>query len=210
MSPRPPAMPELGRRERRKRATRRALLDAGLALIGEHGVYATRIEDVTGRADVGKGAFYNYFDSKTALVASLLVDANEVLETEYLNRSGAGPALADRLEAAVHAHDRFFRASPARALLFHQARGLLEQSADPDPVLRDAFSDYLLRLGQFLYPGRRGRVLLESASVVAGAIAGYRSFTRAAGLPSHSASLVELLVRGMPPVSSRKKPVERP
>ena len=59
------------RRQRKKETTRKALLDAAIALMAERGLYATRIEDITERADLGKGAFYNYFLSKDALVAAL-------------------------------------------------------------------------------------------------------------------------------------------
>ncbi len=190
--------PLLGRRERRKRATRKALLDAALELIGEQGVYDTRVEDVTERADVGKGAFYNYFDSKTALVAALVADAAEQLERGYLGARPAGRRLSERLAAVVEAHERFFRDSPARAILFHQARGLLELGHEAVPELRAAFTDYLERLGAYLHPGRASRAqLLEAASLVAGAIAGYRSFGRAAGLRTRPGPVQALLVDGL-------------
>lgn len=201
MSAGPPLQP--GRRERRRLATRRALLDAALELIDEHGVYATRVEDVTARADVGKGVFYNYFDSKTALVASLLIDSAEILERDYLSRSPSA-LLVERLESAVLAHERFFKEHPARALLMHQARGLLEMSKEPEPVLRDAFEDYLRRLGHFLFPGQQGSGLLEQATLVAGVIAGHRSFSKAAGIQARSRQVVDLLVRGLEPAPKRR------
>ena len=64
--------PQPRRRERRRQATRETLLRAALALIAERGVYATRVEDVTDRADVAKGVFYLHFPSKFHLVAELL------------------------------------------------------------------------------------------------------------------------------------------
>lgn len=197
--------PGLGRRERRKRETRRALLEAGLALIGTRGVYDTRIEDVTERADVGKGAFYNYFDSKAALVAALVVDAVQALEGGYLRRQAPSRHFAGRLAAAVQAHEDFFRESPARAILFHQARGLLELSHEPSTELRAAFTDYLERLGRYLHPEHVGRAaLLENAALVAGAIAGHRSFARAGGIPARGRRLVEALRSGVRDLGARR------
>ena len=194
------ASAQLGRRERRKRATRQALLDAALGLFGERGVYVTRIEDVTDRADVSKGAFYNYFDSKAALLAALVTQTADLLEREYLGNATAGATLAQRLEAVAAAHERFFRASPKRALVFHQARGLLELDDKAARVLRVAFSDYLRRVGRFVSPGqhRQSAAALDAASAVAGTIAGYRSFRRAAGLGNRPSAVARLLVAGVP------------
>lgn len=188
----------LGRRERRKQATRKALLDAALELIGERGVYETRVEDVTERADVGKGAFYNYFQSKAALVAALVADASAELERRYESPSHS-EGLAGRVAAVVDAHDALFRDSPARAILFHQARGLLELSHQPVGELRQAFASYLEHLGRHLYGRRASRErVLDTASLVAGTIAGYRSFTRAAGLRTRTRPPLALLARGLP------------
>lgn len=203
--PRPADAPLPGRRERRKRATRQALLDAALALFGERGVYLTRVEDVTERADVAKGAFYNYFDSKTALVAALVAESAELLDEEYL-RGAPAPGLAARLEAVALAHERFFRAAPARALVFHQARGLLEVDDEATPPLRAAFTAYVAKLTRYLYPDapKLTPALLDAASATAGAIAGYRSFTRATGRSTRGNAVARLLVAGVPGLAAHR------
>jgi AcrR family transcriptional regulator len=55
---------ELGRRERRASATRLRLFRCALQLFAKHGFQNVTVEDITEAADVGKGTFFNYFESK--------------------------------------------------------------------------------------------------------------------------------------------------
>jgi TetR/AcrR family transcriptional regulator, cholesterol catabolism regulator len=61
----------LSRRERKKLGTRQALLDAASGLFREKGYAETTVEEITERADVAKGTFFNYFPSKEALLGEL-------------------------------------------------------------------------------------------------------------------------------------------
>ena len=54
----------LGRRERHAAETRLRLFRCALQLFAEHGFHNVTVEDITEAADVGKGTFFNYFDSK--------------------------------------------------------------------------------------------------------------------------------------------------
>lgn len=53
-----------GRRERRAAETRLKLFRCALALIAERGLPNVTVEDITEAADVGKGTFFNYFETK--------------------------------------------------------------------------------------------------------------------------------------------------
>ena len=68
------AKPEaaLTRTQRQQQRTRRLLLDAGLELVAANGVSGLRVQDVTERADIALGSFYNYFDSKDALLEAVI------------------------------------------------------------------------------------------------------------------------------------------
>jgi AcrR family transcriptional regulator len=54
----------MGRRERRAAATRLRLFRCALQLFAKHGFQNVTVEDITEAADVGKGTFFNYFESK--------------------------------------------------------------------------------------------------------------------------------------------------
>jgi AcrR family transcriptional regulator len=62
----------VGRVAMRQRDTRIRLLVAAHGLMSEAGVDATTIQEITERADVAFGSFYNYFDSKHAIAAEAL------------------------------------------------------------------------------------------------------------------------------------------
>jgi TetR/AcrR family transcriptional regulator, transcriptional repressor for nem operon len=54
------------------RATRDRILDAATALVFEHGVTGTKLDDVRGVAKVSKGQLYHYFADKDDLVHAVI------------------------------------------------------------------------------------------------------------------------------------------
>src|SRR3990170_9066515 len=96
------------RRERKKEETRRRIFDAALALFNEKGFEATTIDDITARADVAKGTFFNYFPRKEAVIEFLADEWMEIAEETAANRSLRAAqrirALYDVLTRAHEAH----------------------------------------------------------------------------------------------------------
>ncbi|MGW6425527.1 TetR/AcrR family transcriptional regulator [Nocardia sp. NPDC055053] len=60
--------PAPGRRERTKQRTRARIYEAAIALFVEKGYDKTTIDDIIGRADVGRGTFFNHFQRKEDLI----------------------------------------------------------------------------------------------------------------------------------------------
>ncbi len=93
-------------------------------LIADHGLDATKMEDIAAATGVPKATLYYYFDGKGAILAFLF---NEILEEVARAVDAAlrtdGTA-ADRLRVAIVAHLRIFEAFPAasRALQFDLGR----------------------------------------------------------------------------------------
>jgi TetR/AcrR family transcriptional regulator, transcriptional repressor for nem operon len=65
------------------RATRERIVDAASALIFEHGVGGTSLDDVGAAAGVGKSQLYHYFDDKSALVRAVIArQTDQILEAQ--------------------------------------------------------------------------------------------------------------------------------
>src|SRR5882757_8823572 len=63
------------RTDRRRERTRGKLTDATRELIVEKGVSGLRINEITERADVALGSFYNHFESKEEIVDAVVTDS---------------------------------------------------------------------------------------------------------------------------------------
>lgn len=66
-----PHLQGMGRRERRAAETRLRLFRCALVLFSERGFSQVTVEDITDAADVGKGTFFNYFESKDHVLGVL-------------------------------------------------------------------------------------------------------------------------------------------
>jgi AcrR family transcriptional regulator len=95
----------LGRRDRRRQRTRGELTRAARSLIAEKGIEGLRVADVTDVADVGRGSFYNYFESKEDLVEAILSDSIQTLAAISISN----PALDDSAVLTCIADRRFIR-----------------------------------------------------------------------------------------------------
>src|ERR1035438_6931382 len=60
-----------GRRQRRATETRLRLFRCALQLFAERGFSNVTVEQITDAADVGKGTFFNYFESKDHVLGVL-------------------------------------------------------------------------------------------------------------------------------------------
>ncbi|MEV5410060.1 TetR/AcrR family transcriptional regulator [Thermopolyspora sp. NPDC052614] len=95
------AAPVLGRRERKKQATRAALREAALRLSLRHGVENVTVEQIADEADIALRTFFNYFSSKEeAVVASVEAAARELI-TEFRSRPGTETVLQAFREAVL-------------------------------------------------------------------------------------------------------------
>jgi AcrR family transcriptional regulator len=111
---------EVSRRERKKEETKERIFKAAVKLFRDKGFEATTIDDITERADVAKGTFFNYFPRKEAVLGYL---------------SEAQLAEAEEFAAALFASDK-----PARAKLIEFLQGIASVYED-EPEL----SQYVLR-----------------------------------------------------------------
>lgn len=129
--------PQMSRRERKKRDTRRRILDAALQLMADRPYDEVRIEDICVAADVANATFFLHFPNKSALALAYNEDvANKV--AEQLN--GGAMSSAERLRTLLRiylaewgAHSHLMRqivlellAQPASGAVFNEVSpGLL-------------------------------------------------------------------------------------
>jgi AcrR family transcriptional regulator len=112
----PPGPPTRG--SRRRERTRRRLTEAASALISEKGVAGLRIQEITERADVALGSFYNHFRTKEELVEAVVTDTIGVRARGIVARMNA---LGDPAEEVSYACRRVVRIAyedPELAWLF--------------------------------------------------------------------------------------------
>jgi AcrR family transcriptional regulator len=103
------------RRDRRKLATRQALLDATLALLGSRSIDALSVDEIAMRADVAKGTFYNYFPDKEALERELSAHVRGRLEDEIARANQGIEDPARRIARAFCCVLRFCLSRPEEA-----------------------------------------------------------------------------------------------
>ena len=90
------------------------LLDAATDLMGRRGYGAAGVAEICRSADVQKGSFYHYFDSKQALTVALITAHWEEQRADWRRLLlGAGPALV-RLERLMQAQVEAQRDGQAR------------------------------------------------------------------------------------------------
>ncbi len=174
----------MGRREHRKRLTRRELLAAGRKLFAEKGLYESRVEDLTRHAGIAKGTLYGYFANKKDLIEAVVNSGfGELLGHVQRQAQGAGSHI-EVVSRVVRAHMTFFEENPDLMRILHQARGLLKFHRPEGRPLRRVLADYLAGLAHALaphHPVRGNRALLESATLVFGAVSGVTSTRVALG-----------------------------
>ena len=95
----------MSRRERRAAETRLRLFRCALQLFAQRGFPNVTVEDITQAADVGKGTFFNYFESKEHVLG--------VMAEIQLGKVREAASLVDHDKQTIHSaiHHLFHRAA---------------------------------------------------------------------------------------------------
>jgi len=77
----PPSYPTISRRERKKRETRRRILEAALELMRDRPYADVKIEEISAAADVANATFFLHFPTKASLITAFNDEvANKISE----------------------------------------------------------------------------------------------------------------------------------
>jgi AcrR family transcriptional regulator len=91
--------PTISRRERKKRDTRRRILDAAMQLMADTPFAQVRIEDICSAADVANATFFLHFPNKSALVLAFNDEvAAKIAEQLAESRVGSAERLRELLK----------------------------------------------------------------------------------------------------------------
>ena len=91
----------MGRRERKKLQSKQTILAAAVSQFMAKGVRETSIADIMGTAKLGIGTFYNYFESKEALLLCLLEQIVEEARETSRDMMEKKRSAADTLSAVM-------------------------------------------------------------------------------------------------------------
>ncbi len=120
----------LSRRERKKQETREKIYHTALTLFRIQGFEKTSVDQITSRADVGKGTFYNYFPSKEAVIYQYTREINREILDRNRDRLGQMGRAGDRLIFVLESWARFIEGHPEVAFVMAQeGSALVEQEA---------------------------------------------------------------------------------
>ncbi len=101
-----------GVREARKAANRAAILAAGRKVFTETGYEACTIRDIVRESGLSPGTFYNYFESKEAVLAELVQELAGLVRARVREARAAAEDPRSFMEDAYRAYFEVFAADP--------------------------------------------------------------------------------------------------
>jgi AcrR family transcriptional regulator len=167
------------RQQRRLGRTRRRLCDAARSVFAEKGLDLTTVDDITERADVGKGTFYYHFSDKQDIIGALLKDVLSELTARINERCHEAKSLHELLDAMIRVHIEFFASRWEDFVLYYQGRADLTLQKGYEGI-ETPFIDYLKciesHVDSVISAPIPDVVLRRLAMAVAGFLSGYYSF----------------------------------
>ncbi|UCE99808.1 MAG: TetR/AcrR family transcriptional regulator [Planctomycetota bacterium] len=172
--------PKKTRAQKRAKRTRKKLKKAALDVFSQKSFDATTVEDITEKADLGKGTLYQHFADKEEIVVTLVEEAVDHL-IERIHLYDVPPeTLEAMLEHLLNAHYQFSMDSKEEFLLLFQGKLLLKLQSDTLDELEEPYLRYLeeieLQVSKYLSPKINALKVRRLACAVAGFVFGFFSF----------------------------------
>ena len=166
--------------QKRARATRKRLKRAALDVFSGKSVDATTVEDITEKADLGKGTLYQHFADKEEIVVTLIDDAVGHLVERICSYESRPDTLEEMLEHLLNAHYAFSVDSKEEFLLLFQGKLLVRLESETPEDMEGPYLRYLrqieLQVLPYLHPKTDRRKIRRLACAVAGFVFGFLSF----------------------------------
>ena len=166
--------------QRRADKTRKKLKDAALDIFSEKSVHAVTVEEITEKADLGKGTLYQHFEDKEQIVVTLIEEAVDHLIRLIHRYDSAPETLEAMLEHLLNAHYEFSIEAREEFLLLFQGKLLLKLESDTLDDLEEPYLRYLgeieKQVSSYLSPRIAPLKVRRLACAVAGFVFGFFSF----------------------------------
>jgi len=160
--------------------TRSRLKEAALDVFSEKSVDAATVEEITKKADLGKGTLYQHFEDKEEIVVTLVEEAVEHLIERIRAYDSIPDTLEDMLEQLLNAHYGFSADAREEFLLLFQGKLLLKLQSDTLDELEEPYLRYLGEIEEqvsvYLSPQIAPLKVRRLACAVAGFVFGFFSF----------------------------------
>jgi AcrR family transcriptional regulator len=168
------------RMQKRAKKTRKRLKKAALDVFSEKSIDSTTVEEITEKADVGKGTLYQHFEDKEEIVITLVEEAVEHLIERIRSYDSTPETLEDMLEHLLNVHYEFSVDSSEEFLLLFQGKLLLKLRSDTLDELEEPYLHYLKeieeQLSTYLSPQIAPLKVRRLGCAVAGFVFGFFSF----------------------------------
>lgn len=155
--------PQRLNRAAKAEATRTALFDAAIEIVGEFGYAGTSVARITERAKVAQGTFYNYFDSRQDLLDQLLPAISRQLLAHVRARVLAAPDNAVAREyARIKGFFEFLERTPHLFKILHEGEIQAPEGFRRHVLLQSTTYEKALE-----YERRRGNLRIKGPEEIA-------------------------------------------
>jgi len=170
-----PALIHIRRTRADKQAlTRRALLNAAIAIVGQHGYAAATVAKITAQAKVANGTFYNYFSSQQDIFDQLLPFLRETLLAHIKAQVPESATGVARERARFMAYFDFCRKNPAFLRVYNEAEVFAPQAYRHHVVVM--YEGYLRALRRSVDKGDVADHAVQELAPVVFMLMGIRSY----------------------------------
>ncbi len=187
------------RSQKRAKRTRKKLKKAALDVFSEKSVDAATVEEITEKADVGKGTLYQHFEDKEEIVITLVDEAVEHLIERIRAYDSVPETLEDMLEHLLNSHYEFSVNAKEEFMLLFQGKLLLRFESDTLDELEEPYLRYLEEIENkvsiYLSPRIDPIKIRRLACAVAGFVFGFFSFAMIGMTPEETETSLRPLRR---------------
>jgi len=190
---------EKNRSQKRARRTRKKLKKAALNIFSEKSIDAATVEEITEKADVGKGTLYQHFEDKEEIVVTLVDEAVNHLIERIRSYESPPETLEDMLEHLLNAHYEFSVGAKEEFMLLFQGKLLLKLESEALDKLEEPYLRYLEeienQLTAYISPRIDPIKVRRLACAVAGFVFGFFSFAMIGMTPDEIETSIKPLRR---------------